>query len=39
MLRNHLTAGRAGRRKPSTAAKLLLKIAERHPEVFIEAAA
>jgi len=28
-----------GRRKPSGAAKTLLKIAERHPEVFVEVAA
>jgi putative transcriptional regulator len=28
-----------GRREPSGAAKQLLKIAERHPEVFIEVAA
>ncbi|HMS86734.1 MAG TPA: helix-turn-helix domain-containing protein [Nitrospira sp.] len=28
-----------GRRKPSGAAKQLLKIAERHPEVLIEVAA
>jgi len=28
-----------GRRKPSLAAKQLLKIAERHPEVLLEVAA
>jgi len=28
-----------GRRKPSGAAKTLLKIAERHPEVLVEVAA
>ncbi|CAN5164597.1 hypothetical protein BH24PSE2_BH24PSE2_21570 [soil metagenome] len=28
-----------GRRKPSGAAKTLLKIAERHPEVFVEVTA
>jgi putative transcriptional regulator len=28
-----------GRRKPSGAAKQLLKIAERHPEVLVEVAA